>query len=87
MTSIPGSVPTPTRVASSAHPGGPPPRPDQPAIRLDRTGEAVEVQVDPANLNDAVVSRGVMGGQAVGVAFVVFGVVALVVGIILRLAG
>lgn len=54
---------------------------------VDRTGEAVEVQVDPADLNDAVVSRGVMGGQAVGVAFVVFGVVALVVGIILRLAG
>lgn len=52
---------------------------------VDRTGAEVEVLVDPDNVNDAVVSRGVMGGQAVGVAFVVFGVVALVVGIILRL--
>ena len=54
---------------------------------IDRTGSEVEVLVDPAHPDDAVVSRGIAGGAAVGVAFVVFGAVALIVGIILRLAG
>lgn len=34
MTSIPASVPTPTRVVPRGHPAGPPPRPDQPAVRI-----------------------------------------------------
>ena len=54
---------------------------------FDKTGQNVEVQVNPENPDDAVVSRGIAGGQTVGIAFTAFGLLALVVGLVFRLRG
>lgn len=54
---------------------------------FDKTGREVEVMVNPDDPDDAVVSRGIIGGQAVGVSFVAFGLIALIFGVMFRLRG
>lgn len=49
----------------------------------DPVGREVEVMVNPDDPDDAVVGRGLAGGASVGVAFVVFGAVAVMAGIYL----
>lgn len=47
----------------------------------DPVGREVEVMVNPEDPSDAVVGRGLVGGSAAGIGFLVFGVIATVVGV------
>ena len=53
---------------------------------IDPVGREVEVLVNPENPQDAVVARGLAGSNAVGISFVVFGVVALGFGTVILTA-
>jgi hypothetical protein len=50
------------------------------SVTVDPVGKDVEVLVNPEDPEDAVVSRGLASGTALGVAMVAFGVLALLVG-------
>ncbi|WP_420124475.1 DUF3592 domain-containing protein [Nakamurella sp.] len=52
----------------------------------DRTGQTVAVLVNPADPQDAVVSAGAASGRLVGSAFLAFGAVAEVAGVLLVVA-
>jgi hypothetical protein len=54
---------------------------------IDPVGRDVDILVNPADPADAVVARGAGRPSTVGWAFVAFGVIAVVVGIILTVAG
>ena len=50
---------------------------------VDPVGREVEVLVNPADPHDAVVAGGLAGAKAVGVSFLAFGGIAVVVGLVL----
>lgn len=53
---------------------------------VDRTGRTVDVLVNPADPQDAVVSSGVVTGRLVGSALIAFGAAADIVGVLLVVA-
>ena len=54
---------------------------------IDPLGRDVDILVNPADPTDAVVVRGAARPSTVGWAFVAFGVIAVVIGIVLTVAG
>ena len=54
---------------------------------IDPVGRDVDILVNPADPTDAVVVRGATRPSTVGWAFVAFGVIAVVIGIVLTVAG